>query len=400
MNAAILRPGSANVSTLVLALSFSAVLAACSRPEPAPEPVRAVRTLTVAADSAGGALEYAADVRARVESRLGFRVGGKMQSRSAEVGQRVVAGQALARLDGTDLKLGQDAALAATRAAQTQYDLAAAEYKRYKELRDQNFIGAMELDRREAALKAQKAQLEQAQAQANVQGNQAGYAVLTATAAGVITAVDAEAGAVLAAGTPVVRIAHDGARDVVFAVPEDSAARIRALLGKPAAVKVKPWGAAMGPASATASAAVSTTFPATIREVAAAADPTTRTFLVKADIGTAALQLGQTATVLVDLPRQQGVTRLPLAAVMQQQGQNAVWLVDRASMTVKAQPVTVVGADGNSLVISGGLSPGQVVVTAGVHVLTPGQKVKFYEQPTVAMATPAVAPAPAPAASR
>jgi membrane fusion protein, multidrug efflux system len=396
MNALFLRPWSVSAcqASLALALCLAAALSACSRPEPAPEPVRAVRTMTVAADSAGGALEYAADVRARVESRLGFRVGGKMLSRSAEVGQHVVAGQPLARLDGSDLKLGQDAAQAATRAAQTQYDLAAAEYKRYKELREQNFIGAMELDRREAALKAQKAQLEQAQAQANVQGNQAGYAVLTATAAGVITAVDAEAGAVLAAGTPVVRIAHDGARDAVFAVPEDSAARIRALLGKPSAIKVKSWGAATAPV------------PATVREVAAAADPATRTFLVKADIGAAPLQLGQTVTVLVDLPRQQGVTRLPLAAVMQQQGQNAVWLVDRASMTVKAQPVTVVGADGNSLVISAGLSPGQTVVTAGVHVLTPGQKVKFYELPAVAMAAPAPAPAsasaviPAPAASR
>jgi membrane fusion protein, multidrug efflux system len=185
---------------------------------------------------------------------------------------------------------------------------------------------------------------------------------------------------VLAAGAPVVRIAHDGARDAVFAVPEDSAARVRLLLGKPAAVKVKPWGAA---------AAV----PATVREVAAAADPTTRTFLVKADIGSAALQLGQTVSVVIDLPRQQGVTRLPLAAVMQRQGQNAVWLVDKASMTVRAQPVTVAGADGNNLVISAGLSPGQTVVTAGVHVLTPGQKVKLYEPP-------APAPAPAPAASR
>lgn len=376
------RPGAA------LALGCVVVLAACSRTEPAPEPVRAVRTLTVGADSAGGALEYAADVRARVESRLGFRVGGKMLSRTAEVGQHVVAGQPLARLDGTDLKLGQDVALAATRAAQTQYDLAAADYKRYKELRDQNFIGAMELDRRETALKAQKAQLEQAQAQANVQGNQTGYAVLTATAAGVVTAVDAEAGAVLAAGAPVVRIAHDGARDAVFAVPEDSAARVRLLLGKTAAVKVKPWGAA---------AAV----PATVREVAAAADPTTRTFLVKADIGSAPLQLGQTVSVVIDLPRQQGVTRLPLAAVMHQQGQNAVWLVDKASMTVKTQPVTVVGADGNSLVISAGLSPGQTVVTAGVHVLTPGQKVKLYEPPTavVGVAAQTLAPTPRPAAT-
>jgi membrane fusion protein, multidrug efflux system len=360
-------------------------LAACSKTEPAPEPIRAVRTMTVAADGAGAALEYAADVRARVETRLGFRVGGKLLERTVDVGQRVTAGQVLARLDGADLKLGQESAAAATRAAQTNYDLAAAEFKRYKELRDQGFIGALELDRREATLKAQRAQLDQALAQAKVQGNQAGYAVLQASASGVVTAVDAEVGAVLAAGAPVVRIAVDGARDAVFSVPEDYLPKVRALMGKAGAVKVRPWGSA-------------TTFAATVREVAAAADPATRTFQVKADTTAASLQLGQTVAVVIDLPRQQGVTLLPLAAVMQQQGQSAVWLVDKSSMTVKAQPVTVVSADGNSLVVSGGLSPGQTVVTAGVHVLTPGQKVKLYEVSAIA-AAPAPAPSPAPAAA-
>jgi membrane fusion protein, multidrug efflux system len=358
-------------------------LAGCSRPEPAPEPIRAVRTITVAADGAGASLEYAADVRARVETRLGFRVGGKLLERPVEVGQRVSAGQVLARLDSADLKLGQEAAAAATRAAQTNYELAAADFKRYKELRDQGFIGEMELDRREATLKAQRAQLDQAQAQAKVQGNQAGYAVLQASAAGVVTGVDAEVGTVLAAGAPVVRLALDGARDAVFTVPEDNLARARALVGKAGAIKVRPWGS-------------TATIPATVREVAAAADPATRTFQVKADISGASLQLGQTVAVVIDLPRQQGVTLLPLAAVMQQQGQSAVWLVDKNSMTVKAQPVTVVSADGNSLVVSAGLSPGQTVVTAGVHVLTPGQKVKLYD----VSATAAVAPAPAAAASR
>jgi membrane fusion protein, multidrug efflux system len=355
------------------------VLAACSRPEPAPEPIRAVRTMTVAADGAGATLEYAADVRARVESRLGFRVGGKLLERAVDVGQRVSAGQVLARLDSADLKLGQESAAAATRAAQTTYDLAAAEFKRYKELRDQDFIGALELDRREATLKAQRAQLDQALAQAKVQGNQAGYAVLQANASGVVTAVDAEVGAVLSAGAPVVRLALDGARDAVFFVPEDYVPKVRALMGKSGAVKVRPWGS-------------STTFPATVREVAAAADPATRTFQVKADTTGATLQLGQTVAVVIDLPRQQGVTLLPLAAVMQQQGQSAVWLVDKGSMTVKSQPVTILSADGNSLVVSAGLSPGQTVVTAGVHVLTPGQKVKLYD---VSAATAAAAPAAA-----
>jgi membrane fusion protein, multidrug efflux system len=354
------------------------LLVACSRPEPAPEPVRAVRTITVIADGASGALEYAADVRARVETRLGFRVGGKLLERRVDVGQRVNAGQVLARLDGADLKLGQEAAVAATRAAQTNYDLAAADFKRYKELRDQGFIGAMELDRREATLKAQRAQLDQALVQSKVQGNQASYAVLEASAAGVVTGVDAEVGAVLSAGSPVVRVALDGARDVVFSVPEDYLSRVRPLLGKSGAIKIRPWGS-------------TTTLPATVREIGAAADPATRTFQVKADIAGASLQLGQTVAVVIELPRQQGVMLLPIAAVIQQQGQSAVWLVDKSSMTVKAQPVTVSNADGNMLVVSAGLSPGQTVVTAGVHVLTPGQKVKLYEVPAAAPQAPSAA---------
>jgi multidrug efflux pump subunit AcrA (membrane-fusion protein) len=84
-------------------------------------------------------------------------------------------------------------------------------------------------------------------------------------------------------------------------------------------------------------------------------------------------------TVLMALPRQEGITKLPLTAVTQQQGKTAVWLVDKTTMTVKVQPVVVDGADGNAVVISSGLNPGQTVVTAGVHALSPGQKVKFYE---------------------
>ena len=118
-----------------------------------------------------------------------------------------------------------------------------------------------------------------------------------------------------------------------------------------------------------------------MREVAAAADPTTRTFQVKADVGAANVQLGQTAAVLIELPRMGGITKLPLTAVTQQQGRTAVWVVDPATMTVRPQPIEVAGADGNWVVVAGGLTAGQRVVTAGVHVLTPGQKVRFYAEP-------------------
>jgi RND family efflux transporter MFP subunit len=371
-----------NVRKPLLILIATTALAACSRQETAPEPTRAVRTMTVSAASAGGMHEYAAEIRARTETRLGFRVAGKMVSRAAEVGQRVRAGQVLAQLDPADLKLQQDAAQAGLRAAQSAYDVAAAEYKRYKELRDQGFISALELDRRESALQAQRSQLDQAKAQLSVQGNLTAYAALTAPAAGVVTGVDAELGAVLTSGAPVVRLALDGPRDAVFAMPEDSAALARALQGKPGALRVRSWGAAQ-------------TWPATVREVAASADPATRTFLVKADVGQAPVQLGQTMTVEVDLPRRDGVIRLPLTAVMKQQGQTAVWLLDTGTMTVKVQPVVVAGADGNEVLLANGVSPGMTLVTAGVHTLTPGQKVKLYEGDA-----PAAASSVAPAASR
>ena len=363
------------------AVSVVALLAACSPKVPAPEPVRAVRTMTVTADSTASTHEFAAEVRARAESRLGFRVAGKMTQRLVDAGQQVKAGQVLAQIDPTDLRLGQDSAQAAVRVARLNQEQAATEFKRYKDLRDQGFISAIELDRRQTALQAANAQLEQARAQAGVQGNQAGYANLLAPAAGVVTGVDAEPGTVLAVGVPVLRLALDGPRDAVFTVPEDRVDNFRALLGKPGALTVRAW-------------ASQTTQTATVREVAAAADPATRTFQVKADLGKTSLQLGQTVTVLVQSPPRAGVNKLPLSAVLQQQGQTAVWLVDTGSMTVKLQPVAVAGADGNHVVIASGLQPGQTVVTAGVHVLTPGQKVRLFE------AAPSAAATPAPAASR
>jgi RND family efflux transporter MFP subunit len=370
-----------NLMLAVLALA----LAACSKPVPAPEPVRAVRTLTVGTSAVGASQEFAAEVRARTETRLAFRVPGRLVQRPAEVGQRVRAGQLLAQLDATDLKLGLESARSAVQAAQAQVDLGTAELKRYQDLRQQGFISALELERRETALHAQRAQLSQAQAQLSVQGNQAGYASLVATAAGVVTAVDAEVGAVLAAGSPLLRLAHDGARDAVFSVPEDAVAGLRQLMAVPGALRVKAW-------------SQPDTMVATVREVAAAADPSTRTFLVKATMPAtgagADLQLGQTLTVRIEQPVRSGVIRLPLSAVVQQQGRASVWLLDPATLTVRPQPVVVAGADGNQLVVTQGLSAGQVVVTAGVHTLTAGQKVQLYGAAAKAD-TPAAAPATA-----
>ncbi|MDP1999910.1 MAG: efflux RND transporter periplasmic adaptor subunit, partial [Rhodoferax sp.] len=218
-------------------LASVCLLAACSKPQPAQEPVRAVRIVTVGLNPMSANAEFAGEVRARVESRLGFRVGGKLVRRQAEPGQRVKAGQVLAQLDPQDFKLAADAGRAQVTAALTNRDLVAAEYKRFKALRDQNFISGAELERREATLKAAQAQLDQAQAQLSGQGNQASYTTLLADVSGVVTAVDAEVGQVVTAGASVLRIAQDGPRDVVFSVPEDRAGLLK--LG--AGVDVRAW---------------------------------------------------------------------------------------------------------------------------------------------------------------
>lgn len=362
---------------LPIALISAALLGACSKIEPVPDPVRAVRTVTLSAQTAGGDYEFAAEVKARTESRLSFRVGGKLLRRLVDLGDAVKAGQVLAQLDARDLRLGQDAARATVAVAQANYEQSAADFKRYRELADKGFIGPAELDRREVTMKTARAQLDQARAQSSVQGNQAEYASLVADASGVITGVDLEPGMVASAGTPVLRLAHDGPRDVVFSVPEDKVGVVKALAAQPGRFSVRLWGAAEAP------------LPAAIREISAAADPVTRTFLVKADIGPAAtsgVRLGQTATVRMDLPQTVGVVKLPLSALREDHGRSAVWVVERASMTVRSQDVELAGADGNDAVISAGLAPGQIVVTAGVHVLNPGQKVKFYVDPGISSA--------------
>lgn len=356
--------------TLLAAL----LLAACGRPEPVAEPVRAVKLLTVGVDGVHQAPEFAGEVRARVESRLGFRVGGKLLERPAEVGQAVRAGQLLAQLDPQDLALASQAAQAQVSAAQTQRDLAAADFRRYQELRDKGFISSAELERRQAQLDAAEAAWRQVRAQAAVQGNQAGYSRLVADAAGVVVGVDAEVGQVVAAGAPVVRLARDGARDVVFAVPEGLVARVR-----PGVLAQVRLGAA-------GSAAEAATWQASVREVAASADPVTRTYAVKLALpADAQVPLG--ATAYVRLAPQEGqapaAIRLPTSALMRGEGSGAsstVWVFDPATSTVQLRPVVVAGADGNALLIADGLRPGEAVVATGVHVLAPGQKVaRFHD---------------------
>lgn len=359
---------------LVALLPAAAIaLTACSRPAPVEEPVRAVKVMTVRSASLQATQEFSGEVRPRIESRLGFRVAGKLVSREVELGQHVRAGQVLARLDPQDFRLAADAAQAQLGAAVTNRDLAAADFKRFKELREQNFISGAELERREAALQAAQAQVDQAQAQLAAQRNQGAYTTLLADAPGVVTAVEAEPGQVVSAGQPVVRLAQDGARDAVFAVPEDKLGLVRT--GGLVEVRVWPGQTQLG---------------GRVREVSASADPVTRTYQVKVAIeARQPPPLGATVTVL---PRVQGQERsraikLPTSALRQDGQATAVWVLDGASMTVQSRPVQIATADGNEAVVAGGLQEGEQVVTAGVHVLSTGQKVTIYRERTPASLT-------------
>ena len=351
---------------LSLALAGSLVLAACSKNEAPLEPVRSVKVMTVGADTLKSGYEFAGEVRPRVESRLGFRVAGKIVTRQAELGQRVKAGQVLAQLDPRDYQLAADAARAQLAAAGTNRDLAAADFKRYAALREQNFISGAELERRETSLKAAQAQFDQAKAQLASQGNQAGYTNLVADVSGVVTAVEAEQGQVVSAGTPVVRIAQDGPRDVVFSVPEDKVAAIKP--GSEVAVRVWASGAALA---------------GKVREVAASADPVTRTYPIKVSLDASATPaLGSTVYVSPQALNHAGTTviKLPTTALRKEGQGTAVWVLDKVTMTLKSQPVQIATADGNEAVIASGLQPGMLVVSAGVHVLSPGQKVAIYQE--------------------
>ncbi len=353
------------LSPWALALPLVVLLSACSKPVPLAEPVRAVKVITVGAQPLHAGSEFAGEVRARVESRLGFRVGGKLAQRAVEVGQRVKSGQLLARLDPQDFALANDAARAQVSLATASRDQAAADFQRFQELHEKNFISAAELERRSSALKVAQAQLAQAQAQLSGQRNQLRYTQLVADAAGVVTGVDAEPGQVLAAGMPLVRIAQDGARDVVFSVPEDVVASITS----GSEVAVRPW-------SGTQS------LHATVREVAASADPATRTFLVKASLAEREVPaLGSTVAVRpAALAADAGLAlKLPTSALRSNGKGSAVWVLDPASMTVRLQSVEVSAVDGNDVVISSGLQAGMQVVVTGVHVLSPQQHVTIYE---------------------
>jgi RND family efflux transporter MFP subunit len=248
-------------------------------------------------------------------------------------------------------------------AAQTNRDVAGADFKRYQDLHAQGFISVAELQRRESVYMSAQAQWRQAQAQSSVQSNQTGYTRLLADGAGIVTSVDASAGQVVAAGQPVVRLALDGPRDAVFSVPEDKLGLLKA--GD--LVKVRQW-------------VDGKVLDAVVRDVSASADPVTRTFVAKAALPKDATPvLGSTVTVSLGLAKDAANTiKLPTSALRLEAGATSVWVLDPNTLTVKPQAIEVNTASGNEAVVTSGLKNGDQVVLSGVHVLTAGQKVSVF----------------------
>lgn len=384
-----LKPLPSTVGMVLPLLLALLVLGGCSREAERAPDVRPVRLLQLQSATGQSAYEFSGDVRPRIESRLGFRVGGKIAARLVDVGATVRRGQPLARLDPTDLNLAEQGSRAQYEAARTDRDLAAADLKRYNDLFAKGFISAAEQNRRQASYEAAAARLRQAEAALREQSNQTGYTVLAADADGVVTAIDAEVGQVVSAGQSVVRVAQTAEKEVAIGLPEDQVDWLRDIRD----VSVRTW------------AEPERRLPGRVREIAAAADPVTRTYAARITVPNppADLKFGMTAMVTFVRTGASPAVRVPLTALLQQQGTNQVWVYDGAAGTVQPVAVTLGQPIGNEIEVSSGLRPGQTIVTAGVHLLKPGQKVRPLQTiapasapvPTAAPATP---PASAPAA--
>ena len=343
------------------AAALTVLLGACSKAPEKVEDIRPVRAIVITASNVDIDAEFPGEVRARVESRLAFRVPGKITARKVDPGTLVRKGQVLMQLDAQDLRLSQAQAMAGLRAAETERDLARSELKRFQELRTKNFVSQAVLEQKQSALRAAQAKVDASQAGYRGQANQAGYATLVSDIDGVVTAVDAEVGQVVTPGTPVVRVARTSEKEIVIGLPEDKVDTMR----KVKDVTVRLW------------ANPQVAIPGKIREVSPVADPATRTYAVKVAIPDSAenVQLGMTALVQFSSTMPTPMIRVPLTALFREKNMTSVWVVK--SGAVKLMPVQIGGTAGNEVVLAGGVMPGQTVVTAGVNLLKQGQKVKI-----------------------
>jgi RND family efflux transporter MFP subunit len=350
-------------TALPLVAATALLLSACGNGDKPVEPIRPVLTVTVAPSAAGTGDVYSGEVRARVETDLAFRVGGKVTARLVDAGSRVKAGQPLARLDPEDARLAADAARAQLASAEADFALARSELDRASDLLARKFISQSAFDSRQTAFSAAKARVDQVRSQATLSANQQSYTTLAADADGVVLTTSAEPGQVVAAGQAVLRLARDGEKEVVINAPESQVARFRA--GQ--AVAISLWAQ---PASVV---------PGVVREVAGGADPVTRTFVVRVSVPRApdAMRVGMTASVALAPATPEKLIVVPLTALTRQGEEQAVWVVDAKTSKVRRRAVKVGQFREDGATIESGLAPGEIIVAVGAHKLLPDQQVRL-----------------------
>lgn len=369
---------------LLVSLLLPVLLAACNK---APEPTALRPAMVVQASAGDLAYEaFAGEVHAREETPLAFRIGGKVAHRLVDAGARVKAGQVLADLDASDVKLQSEADRAQLASADSDLALARAELGRYKDLASRQLVSRSLLDTRQAAYDAAASRVRQAHAQLSAAGNQVSYTALRAPGNGVVTQRQAEAGQVVAAGQAVFVLALDGEREVAISVPENDIARFT--LGRDLAVEL--W------------ALPGKRFAGKLREISPAADPLTRTYAARVafDAGDSAVELGQSARVYALAAENSGM-RLPLSALTRAGSRQAVWVVDPKGI-VHLRPIETGAYSEDGVPVRSGLQPDEWVVAAGAHLLREGEQVLPIDRdnrPVQVAASVAAAASPSPSQS-
>ncbi len=351
------------------ALALAILLPGCKpaqAPQEGPEPIRPVRVVTIEERPGGETVTLTGTVQAQEDVALAFRIGGQLIERSVNIGDQVSAGQVVARLDRSTWSDAVQAARANRAAALARLVEARNQVERFEPLLPRGFVSRQMFDQAVEARNAAQAMVDAAEAQVSTAETQLSYTDLLADGPGVVTARGAEPGEVVAAGRMVVRLARQGGRDAVFDVP----------------ARVKEQGHADIDVAVTLSTDPKVAATGRVREVSPEADPVTRTFKIRVGLSDPpeAMRLGSTVTGTVQLGGNPGMV-IPAAALTASQGAPAVWVMDPVAGTVALRNVEIAGFELDQVLIAAGLSNGELVVTAGVQSLKPGQRVRLAGAP-------------------
>ena len=356
-----------NIPFLAVVGLLPFALAACNDATSSIDPRTQTPLVRVAPVAAAGQAErsFSGVVAARVQSDLGFRVPGKILARLVDTGQAVKRGQPLMRIDPTDLKLATRVHDEAVAAATARAHQAAEDEARYRDLVAAGAVSASAYDKINAAAKSARAELNAAQAQADVARNETGYTVLLADADGVVVETLAEPGQVVGAGQAVVRVAHAGHREALIELPET----LRPAIGSKAQASL--YGSKL-------------TGAAKLRQLSDAANPQTRTFEARYVLEgrLAEAPLGSTIAIHIPHDRAAPALQVPLGAIFDPGKGPGVWLVkgqggQGQEPQVTWRAVQVAGLSGESAAIAGGLAAGDRVVVLGAHLLHEGEQVRL-----------------------